>query len=85
VLGGDGPVPRKPDPAGLLALMADAGVAASQTTLVGDSLVDWRTAQAAGVRACVARYGFGFEGFPVGTLRSDDLVVDHPSELPQQF
>jgi phosphoglycolate phosphatase len=85
VRGGDGPLPRKPDPAGLLALMADAGVPPSQTTLVGDSLVDWRTARAAGARACVARYGFGFEGFPVEALRPDDLVVDHPSELPRHF
>ena len=40
--------------------------------LVGDSVVDWRTARAAGTRVCLARYGFGFEGFPVGDLGADD-------------
>jgi phosphoglycolate phosphatase len=85
VLGGDGPLPRKPDPAGLFALMAGAGVLASETTLIGDSGVDLRTAKAAGVRVCVARYGFGFDGFPIGELRPGDLVVDRPSDLPEQL
>jgi phosphoglycolate phosphatase len=85
VRGGDGPLPRKPDPAGLRALMADAGVPVSETTLVGDSLVDWRTAHAAGARACLVRYGFGFEGFPLERLRSDDVVVDRVSELPARL
>jgi phosphoglycolate phosphatase-like HAD superfamily hydrolase len=30
--------------------------------MVGDSHVDLRTAHAAGARACIARYGFGFRG-----------------------
>lgn len=85
VRGGDGPLPRKPDPAGLRALMADAGVPSSETTLVGDSLVDWRTAHAAGTRACLARYGFGFEGFPLQHLRPGDLIVDHAAELPARL
>ena len=36
VVGGDGPLPRKPDPAALLALMERAGATASNTLLVGD-------------------------------------------------
>ena len=82
VRGGDGPLPRKPDPAGLRALMAETGIPARETTLVGDSLVDWRTALAAGTRACLARYGFGFEGFPLDQLRPDDVIVDDAAELP---
>src|SRR5471032_933152 len=68
VLGGDGPFPRKPDPAGLRHLVAEAGVPAGATLLVGDSIVDWRTARAAATSVCMARYGFGFEGFPVEQL-----------------
>ena len=59
VLGGDGPYPRKPDPAGLGHLCAEAGVSPGEAVLVGDSLIDWRTARAAGTRICLAGYGFG--------------------------
>ncbi len=38
VLGGDGPFPRKPDPAALLHLAARAGAEADATLLVGDSV-----------------------------------------------
>jgi phosphoglycolate phosphatase len=81
VCGGDGPLPRKPDPAGLQELMRRAGASPGRTLMVGDSLIDWRTARAAGTGVCMVRYGFGFEGFPAGTLSSVDLAVDHPSGL----
>ena len=81
VIGGDGPFPRKPDPASLLHLAADAGVMSGETLIVGDSGADWRTAQASGARACVARYGFGFDRFPVAELSNDDWVIDEPLEL----
>ena len=81
VFGGDGPLPRKPEPAGLVRLAADAGVGVEQTVLVGDSVIDWETARNAGARACMARYGFGFDSFPAGRLTADDLVVDEPSAL----
>jgi phosphoglycolate phosphatase len=83
VLGGDGPYPRKPDPAGLRHLCDEAGVPASEAVLVGDSVIDWRTARAAGTRSCLAGYGFGFEGFPTSELSKDDRVVTSPSELLQ--
>jgi phosphoglycolate phosphatase len=81
VVGGDGPFPRKPDPAGLRHLSAQAGVSAAATLLVGDSAIDWRTARAASTRVCLARYGFGFEGFPVHELVSDDYIIDAPGGL----
>jgi phosphoglycolate phosphatase len=81
VLGGDGPFPRKPDPGGLLHLMTAAGIPASETLLVGDSLIDWRTAREARSAICLARYGFGFEGFPVDRLRPDDRLIDRPADL----
>jgi phosphoglycolate phosphatase len=58
VMGGDGAFPRKPDPAALTYLMSQAGAGPSATLLVGDSLVDVQTAERAGVRLCVASYGF---------------------------
>ncbi len=53
-----------------------------ETLLVGDSLVDWRTARAAGALICLARYGFGFETVPVrATSHQTDWVIDRPADL----
>ena len=81
VVGGDGPFARKPDPAGLQHLAARAGASVADTVLVGDSVIDWRTAKNAATKICLARYGFGFEGVPAGELGPETLVVDEPAEL----
>jgi len=81
VLGGDGPLARKPDPAGLSQLAADVGAATDETMLVGDSVIDWRTARAARAGLCLARYGFGFEGVPVEELGPRDRIIDAPADL----
>jgi phosphoglycolate phosphatase len=81
VMGGDGPLPRKPDPGGLVALAHAAGTEPIFTLLVGDSVIDCRTAHAAGATACLARYGFGFDGFPMEELGPADLIVDSPQHL----
>lgn len=81
VVGGDGPLPRKPDPAGLLHLAAGARTTAAATMMVGDSLVDFRTARACGARVCMARYGFGFASFPADELGPRDLAIDRPLDL----
>jgi phosphoglycolate phosphatase len=81
VLGGDGPFPRKPDPSGLYHLMEQTGVDAASTLLVGDSVIDFRTASAARAHVCIARYGFGFATFPERELRAADHVIDEPREL----
>jgi phosphoglycolate phosphatase len=81
VLGGDGPFPRKPDPAALLHLVADAAAAPVSTLMVGDSVIDWRTARAAGTRVCLARYGFGFGSVPLHELAREDHVIAAPQEL----
>ncbi len=81
VIGGDGPFARKPDPGGLRHLIRLAASTPAATTMVGDSAIDWRTAHNAGARSCLARYGFGYAGFPVQELRSDDLVIDTAPDL----
>ncbi len=81
VLGGDGPQPRKPDPAGLSHLCAHFGVAPADAMMVGDSLVDWRTATNAGTAVCLARYGFGFRAFPRDVLSGRERLIDRPGEL----
>lgn len=81
VIGGDGPFPRKPDPSGIRHLAAIAATTAASTLLVGDSVIDWRTAQHAGTAICLARYGFGFEGIPRDALTSHDCIIDDPTAL----
>ena len=79
VVGGDGQYPRKPDPAGLLAMMAAAPE--QQAVVIGDSPADAATAEAANCAFAFARYGFGAGKFgdrPPAT----PFVLDHPRELP---
>jgi phosphoglycolate phosphatase len=80
IIGGDGPWARKPDPAGLLHLVARAGASVSGTTLVGDSVFDWRTAREAGARPVLAGYGFGFTNVRRSEL-DGAAVVDSAIEL----
>ncbi|HZP48519.1 MAG TPA: HAD-IA family hydrolase [Vicinamibacterales bacterium] len=81
VLGGDGPLPRKPDPAGLRHLAAAANVALSSTLLIGDSSVDLRTARNAGAALCLARYGFGCWSVRAEDLADSDRTIRDPIEL----
>ena len=76
VVGGDGPYPRKPDPEGLLAIMATVGVPPSRTLMVGDSAVDYETALRASARACIVSYGFGFRSFARDQIQGSHSVVD---------
>jgi phosphoglycolate phosphatase len=82
VLGGDLDFPRKPDPAAAQYLMEQAGVSAERTLFVGDSMVDVETARQAGVRVCVARYGFGHLRGEL-TLNGDEYIADQPVDVGQ--
>jgi phosphoglycolate phosphatase len=80
VLGGDGALPRKPDPAGLRHLMSAHGVVPSRTVLIGDSMVDAATARSAGTAFCLARYGFGAR--MIGAAIAPDAEVQTPAGIP---
>jgi phosphoglycolate phosphatase len=80
VIGADTPHGRKPDPAGLLHLVSEAGATPAATLLVGDSPIDLETARRAGTRICLARYGFGFR-FEEGDFRGDELFIEKPVDL----
>ena len=73
-VGGDGPLGRKPEPAGLLSLMAQASATGADTLMVGDSWVDIETARRASARACFAAYGFGLP--PTDGLRADESRIE---------
>lgn len=67
VIGSDGAFPRKPDPAGLLALIDRAAATPARTLMVGDSRIDYETAMNAATRCCLVAYGFShhtFDGIP---------------------
>jgi phosphoglycolate phosphatase len=81
VAGGDGPLPRKPAPDGLLRQMNDAGAEPHATLYVGDSHVDLETARRAGTSICLARYGFGYDERLRAMLRGDELMIDEPADL----
>ena len=80
-VGGDGPWPRKPSPDGLRYLMSQAAVDPDATVMIGDSSVDLETARNAGVRICLARYGFGFADLAPGALNGDELLADSPRAI----
>jgi phosphoglycolate phosphatase len=56
VIGGDD-APRKPDPTGLLEIMARVGASAGETVFVGDSRHDVETARRAGVAMVAVTWG----------------------------
>lgn len=71
VLGGD-EAPRKPDPRGTLELVARLGGRPEDAVFVGDSLIDARTAAAAGIPFVAVTWGFGAR---------DDLVAARPAAM----
>jgi phosphoglycolate phosphatase len=79
IVGGDTLPQKKPDPAGLLWVMQQAGVSAQQCLFVGDSRNDVRAAQAAGVACVAVTYGYNY-GEPI-SADNPTLVVDDLREL----
>ncbi|MBI2189099.1 MAG: HAD-IA family hydrolase [Acidobacteria bacterium] len=78
---GDGPLPRKPDPAALVAMMERAGATGDRTLLVGDSAIDHETARRAAVRLCLATWGFGYAAFPPERLTGEEWIARDPWQL----
>jgi phosphoglycolate phosphatase len=71
VVGGDD-APRKPDPKGTLELIARLGGRAEDAVFVGDSLIDARTAAAAGIPFVAVTWGFGAR---------EALIAERPAAL----
>ena len=78
IYGGNSFGQKKPHPIGIETLRAETGVAAAETWMVGDSIVDIQTARNAGVMACGVTYGFQPE-----TLSEcpPDLLVDRMEDF----
>ena len=78
VYGGNSFHTKKPDPAGVQALLSEAEVRVEETVIIGDSDVDIITARNAGIYSVGVTYGLAphtLEDAP------PDVLVDHPQEL----
>src|SRR5579872_862800 len=82
IYGGNSFGTKKPDPEGALKLVAEAGVRPEQAAIVGDSYVDVRTGQNAGLWTVAVTYGFAPHTLDVET---PDITVDSPQELSKVF
>ena len=80
VYGGNSFATKKPDPAGVEALLAEAGARPEEAMLVGDSDIDVITARNAGIWSCGVSYGFAPHTFAAAP---PDVLVDEPGEWPQ--
>jgi phosphoglycolate phosphatase len=69
---------KKPHPAGVDALIGEAGAARDRTTMVGDSAVDVRTARNARIHCCGVTYGFQPESL---ADPAPDLLVDRMEDF----
>jgi phosphoglycolate phosphatase len=78
VYGGDDLPERKPHPSGLLRILEEAGTAASEAVLVGDSDIDVLTGRAAGVFTVGVSYGFAPHSLET---TPPDLMIDDLGQL----
>ena len=82
--GGNSFATKKPEPEGLLRLIAEAGVRPEDTVMIGDTDVDVRTARAAGTWSVGCRYGLS--PHTIADMEAQalvDAVVDAPGEWAQ--
>src|SRR4051812_15425096 len=82
VYGGNSFHTKKPDPAGVQALLDEAGGQAGGTVIIGDSDIDILTARNAGIYSVGVTYGLAPH-----TLADapPDVLIDHPHELATVF
>ena len=80
VIGGDANVPKKPDPAAVLALMQRHGVVPAETLLIGDSPIDVETGRNAGVMVVGVAHGLTDEP-ALAAARPDALVKNFQALL----
>ncbi|MFC3609442.1 phosphoglycolate phosphatase [Stutzerimonas tarimensis] len=75
IVGGDTLPNQKPDPAGLLHVLSQAGVSADEALFIGDSRNDVLAARAAGVRCVALTYGYN-HGRPIAEEKPDRVLDD---------
>jgi phosphoglycolate phosphatase len=78
IYGGNSFHTKKPDPAGVQALLEESGAEPEETVIIGDSDIDVLTARNAGIYSVGVTYGLAPH-----TLQDapPDVLIDHPQEL----
>ena len=82
IYGGNSFASKKPDPEGARKLLEEYGVRPDQAVIVGDSHIDIRTGQNAGLHTIGVTYGFAPHTLE---LEPADALVDAPDELAVVF
>jgi phosphoglycolate phosphatase len=77
--GGNSFATKKPEPEGLLALIAEANVTPAETVMIGDSDVDVLTARRCGARSLGCTYGLAPQSLAAS---APDATVNHATEWP---
>lgn len=79
VLGQRPGIPHKPDPTGMLEIVAGLGVAPADCWMIGDSTMDLATARGSGARAVGVTWGY-HDRAALAAVKPDALL-DSPAEL----
>jgi phosphoglycolate phosphatase len=80
IVGADGTLPKKPDPAPVFAALRDLGADAGKAVMIGDHHTDLRAGRAAGVKTCFCAWGIGnSDGYPF------DYLAETPRDLLRLF
>src|SRR5205807_6246221 len=82
VYGGNSFHTKKPDPAGVQALLGEANMRPEQSVIIGDSDIDVLTARNSGIYSLGVNYGFAPHTF---VDAAPDVVIDKPQELAEVF
>ena len=79
IVQGEGPVPRKPDPAGLIHVLKELDVDPSRCAYFGDSETDMKAANSAGAYAVGVSWGYQ----PVSLLEvtGSRVIINNPSQI----
>ena len=80
VYGGESFPKRKPDPAGVNALLSEFSISPARAVMVGDSAVDMQTGRNASILACGVTYGFQPETL---AAESPDVVFDDMADVAE--
>ena len=78
VIGGDTLSVRKPDPRGVVHLQELTKVASEATLIIGDSPIDVKTGEAAGIATCGVTWGFAAQGL---MTTPPEFIVNSVEEL----
>jgi phosphoglycolate phosphatase len=85
IIGGDGTLPKKPDPLPVLQALRELQADLSRAVMIGDHHTDLRAGRAAGIKTCFCAFGVGNDGgepYDFLARTPADLLRLFPAEHP---